>query len=185
MLPFLVRLQKNCSVFLLFRCHESLRAAPLPQPSPTALFNFCRKHKPQMGLRGGGWGEANSAHPRRAPEWSPLVLQKDRLSIKTVRGGSRKREAASCGGREAEEAPACWTEVKREPAERDREVPGPILPGRVLPLSLRHYGKHDLPSNLLCSTKKCLFEIPPSVIKGAIALQNTIITARLGVALAH
>lgn len=34
---FLVQLQKNCS-------------------SPTTLFNFCRKHKPQMGLRGEGRG---------------------------------------------------------------------------------------------------------------------------------
>lgn len=53
------------------------------------------------------------------------------------------------------------------------------------PSSLGRYGKYNLPSNLLCFTKKCLFEIPWSVIKGAIELQNTIIIARLGVALAH
>lgn len=53
------------------------------------------------------------------------------------------------------------------------------------PSSLGRYGKYNLPSNLLCFTKECLFEIPWSVIKGAIELQNTIIIARLGVALAH
>lgn len=69
-------------------------------------------------------------------------------------------------------------------AEGWAEVRGELAEG-ILPLSLRHYGKHDSPSNLLCSTKERLFEIPGSVIKGAIELQNTIITARLGVALAH
>lgn len=53
------------------------------------------------------------------------------------------------------------------------------------PSSLLHYGKYNLPSNLLCFTKKCLFKIPWSIIKRAIELQNTIIIARLGVALAH
>lgn len=48
-----------------------------------------------------------------------------------------------------------------------------------------HYGNYNLQSNLLCFTKKCLFKIPLSIIKRAIELQNTIIIARLGGALAH
>lgn len=51
--------------------------------------------------------------------------------------------------------------------------------------SLLHYGNYNLLSNLLCFTKNCLFKIPWSIIKRAIELQNTITTARLGVALAH
>lgn len=51
--------------------------------------------------------------------------------------------------------------------------------------SLLHYGKYNLQSNLLCFTKKCLFKIPWGIIKRAIELQNTIIIAHLGGALAH
>lgn len=53
------------------------------------------------------------------------------------------------------------------------------------PSSPLHYGKYNLQPNLLCFTKKCLFKIPWSIIKRAIELQNTIIIARLGGALAH
>lgn len=52
-------------------------------------------------------------------------------------------------------------------------------------LSTSHYGKYNLQHNLLCFTKKCLFKIPWSIIKRAIELQNTVIIARLGGALAH
>lgn len=156
-------------------------------PSPTTLFNFCRKHKPQMGL-GERWGLGvgvglgqtvliPDVHQSGLP-WScrktacPLRLSEEALGnerqhlVGRGRGGGVLKQRAGLGGEERAEkcsGPSCQAAFSRRSCDT----------------------VENMIRRLTCSTKTCLFEIPPSVIKGAIALQNTIITARLGVALTH